>query len=89
MKNSIDFTNVKFLSADTNYTKLHFADGRVQIEPITLKLFENYLLNNQKFIRIHRSFLVNREYVKYYSDIEIGLKCGCNLPVSRRRKKVF
>lgn len=52
--------------------------------PYTLKLFEGYL--GSPFVRIHRKYLVNRQYIQG-QDIDSILIAGGNyLPIARRRR---
>jgi len=49
--------DIQFLEADGDYVMIHTRDGRFLKEK-TMKYFESHL-DPQKFIRIHRSFIVN------------------------------
>lgn len=50
------------------------------------------LLEEQQFIRVHKSFLVNLQHVKEYKHGDGGkilLSNGLEIEVSRRKKEVF
>jgi DNA-binding LytR/AlgR family response regulator len=85
-KSVFDYSQVKYFSADINYTTVHFFNGVKRVLPYTIKRFEQFLTNDHNFIRIHRAYLVNRKYITELSDLEVLLCCGKRLPVARRRK---
>lgn len=63
--------DILFLKADNNTTDFHINDGTIISAYKTLKTFENKLPSN--FLRIHKSYIVNKDYV---SRISYGkLKC--------------
>jgi DNA-binding LytR/AlgR family response regulator len=82
----VDFEKVMYLSSDINYTALHFDNGRTEIFAYTLKLFEEHLGKNGHFIRIHRHFMVNRQFIEMKNRTGIRLMTGIHLPIARRRK---
>ncbi|NQY30148.1 MAG: response regulator transcription factor [Flavobacteriaceae bacterium] len=69
----IDTNDILFLKADNNTTEFHLKDGKVINAYKTLKTFENKLPNN--FLRIHKSYVVNAEYV---TRINFG-KLNCTI----------
>ena len=83
----VDFSQVVYLQSDINYTELFFVNGKREIFAYTLKLFEAKL--NESFIRIHRSYLVNKQFVEVINRQGLRLVSGDYLPVSRRRKDRF
>jgi DNA-binding LytR/AlgR family response regulator len=84
----VDYTKVIYFSAEINYTLIHFMDGSRKIYPYTIKRFEEYLSDNQYFVRIHRGYLVNKMYIKELSEYEVVMSSGRRLPVARRRRLV-
>ena len=56
----------------------------------TLKYFED-MLHEHGFMRVHRAFLVNPQYILKYNEIGHTIEMDSNLiaQVSRRRMKVF
>ena len=83
-----DLNKVTHFVADVNYTKLYFLEGKPKTMPYTIKRFEEYLSQNQNFIRIHRAYIINRNYINELSVDEVTLSCGVRLPVARRRRLV-
>lgn len=73
--------------ADVNYTKIHFASGRTNVVAFTLKNIENQLNPHKTFCRVHKSFIVNVNYIKAVRETEILLKNKQKVSLSRRRRK--
>jgi two-component system, LytTR family, response regulator len=82
--------DVIYCEGDVNYTKVHICDGRMIMVSRTLKEVEE-LFTSHYFYRIHKSFLVNLNYVKSYSRGENGIHLdnGQFLPVSTRKNDEF
>lgn len=73
-------------NASGNYTELHLADGRHFISARTLKEYEE-MLKPWGFLRIHRSFLVNRAGVSHVEEGHVVMKNGVRIGVSRRKRE--
>jgi two-component system, LytTR family, response regulator len=82
--------DIIYCEGDGNYTKVNLADGRVLLVSRTLKDVEE-LLFSQYFFRIHKSFLVNMNYVKSFSRTgkDVQLDNTIKLPVSTRKHDEF
>lgn len=75
--------------SNRNYTYLFMANKKKLIVSKTLMEFED-LLSKYNFIRIHKSHLINVNYIEKYIKSEGGymmLKDGSKLPVSIRKKE--
>jgi len=74
------------LEGSSNYTKFFFASQRPLMVAKTLKEYED-ILTEHRFIRVHKSFLVNRSHVvKVDREGVLEMSNGMHIPVSRRRK---
>jgi len=83
--------HIIYCQSDSNYCKIKCVDGKEFYLAKTLKFVEN-LINNQLFFRIHKSYLVNLNFVKKFDKIDslhITLTDGEQLPVSVRKKESF
>jgi two-component system LytT family response regulator len=78
--------NIIYLEASANYTIFHLKGGKSEISSYTLKHYEKILEINQAYTRIHRRFLVNRNFVASHCPNEVLLGNGKRLPIARRRK---
>src|SRR6185436_7030315 len=67
----VDFKDIVWLEANDNYTNLYLNGQKKIIASKTLKEFES-ILPEAEFFRVHRSALININYVKEYSNHEGG-----------------
>ena len=79
--------DIVYCEGQSNYTWFHLTRNRKMISSKTLKEFENILVEH-KFVRIHKSFLVNINYIEKFSAAKTAviLTDKTSLEVSRRRK---
>ena len=80
---------IQYLKGFSNYTWLHYCDGKKVLVAKSLCYFERRLPD---FFRIHKTALVNPRYIldfqappRHKMSGSIRLKDGTTLPVSRRR----
>lgn len=87
----IEIDDIMYLEASGNCTVLYFSDGTRYLDTRTLKIYEG-ILNPSIFYRIHKSHIVNMNYLKEYLN-EDGhfaiLKNGKLLSVARNRVSSF
>jgi two-component system LytT family response regulator len=78
---------VILIKGDVNYTKFYMEGGKEKTVAHSLKFFENHL-ENHGFLRIHRAFMINPNYVKAYNAEQESLTMsnGQIANISRRRK---
>lgn len=84
----VKLNSILYCQSDSNYTKVFLNDGTNFILSKTLKLIED-LLPSKIFMRVHKSFLVNFNYVIYFSrriDSYLELSNATKIPVSTRKK---
>jgi two-component system LytT family response regulator len=89
--NFLDVNEIISLQADSNYTIIHKVDMQKMVVTRTLKDFEDILDNNQ-FVRIHKSHIVNLKYIKEYSTADGGIvkmNDGNVWSISRRQLDLF
>jgi len=87
----VDFKDIIWLEANDNYTNLYLSGQRKIMASKTLKEFES-ILPAQDFFRVHRSALINFNYVKEFSNHEGGeviLSDGTRVQVSKARIQDF
>lgn len=78
--------NLNYIEALGDYVRLVTDEDSFMVLS-TLKGFEEQLPKN-RFVRIHKSYLVNLEKVDHYNSREINIK-GQKLPLSRTKKEIF
>jgi two-component system, LytTR family, response regulator len=83
-----NITNGAYLQAAESYCIMVLQNGKQNLKSRPMKHFEQYL-NDFGWLRIHKSFIVNPEFVKQISpDREsIFLQNGTSLPIARRKRK--
>lgn len=87
----IKLNNIIYCQSESNYCRVFLVDGVEILVAKTLKYIEE-LLSSELFIRIHKSFLVNLNFViKYHKgdELKITLTNKKQLPVSVRKKEKF
>ncbi|RTE51853.1 DNA-binding response regulator [Arenibacter aquaticus] len=85
-KRKIVLNNIKWVQGLGDYIKLITNEGTVVILS-TMKSFEQKLPKD-KFLRTHKSYIVNLEKVEKYNSKSITVE-GIQLPLSRNKKSEF
>jgi trimeric autotransporter adhesin len=77
------------VEASSNYSKLFLANGKMLVTAKLLKWFDERL-QPSSFTRLHRSHLVNNDFLQANQCINklAMLKDGINIPIAKRRKKM-
>lgn len=86
-----DIADIVYIVADNNYTRFYFKDSEKMIVAKAMKDFEE-ILNPDHFVRIHKSTIINLEYLKDYSNKDrllVTMKDQTELSISRRRYSEF
>ena len=78
--------SIKWIEAQDDYVMINSEKGRF-IKKKTMRYFENHL-NENMFIRIHRSYIINADYIQHLEQkgketYRLILKNGKELPVSK------
>src|SRR5688572_2125214 len=87
----VTINTILYCEAVDNFTRFYFEDGKSLLICRTLKYFED-ILKEHRFLRIHRSYLINPDYVVRYSKGKGGsvtMKNNQELEISTNKKKEF
>jgi len=87
----IKLPEILYCEAQDNFTCLCMTDGQKHLICRKLKFYEN-TFSQHGFCRVHRSFMINLEYVKRYIKGKGGmviLENGKEIPVANARKGAF
>lgn len=86
----IDITNIIRIEAVSSYSKLYFINGKTLVVAKVLHWVEERLSSRQ-FIRVHRTHVVNRNFIHQYlrKTNKIKLLNGECIDVARRKKAFF
>ena len=75
-----------YLESVGNYVKV-WGEQKFVLTPRTLSSFEEQLPADT-FVRIHKSYILNKKYVHYIEGNTIRLKNGKELPLGKSYKQV-
>ena len=87
----VNLNQIVRITADGNYSDIYMADGIKHVVSKALGEIED-LFPKRNFFRIHRSYLVNTNYIKRYIKSEgqqVVMEDGSILDVSHRKKEEF
>lgn len=79
----LDLDEILYLESLGNYVKV-WKDDSFLLTPRTLTSFEEQLPST--FVRIHKSFILNKKYVHYMEGNMIFLKNGQQIPIGKNFK---
>lgn len=79
----IDSEQILYIEAVGNYVKIHFQKEKPILVTQTLKFILS-LLPTKLFVRVHKSFIVNRSSIRETKKTELTLSNSVVLPVGRR-----
>lgn len=83
----VKVSDIMYLQADSNYTILHLSGFDKIVATRSMCEFEK-ILENSMFFRIHKSTIINMNFLKAYSSYEgnfAELTDGTRLSISRRK----
>jgi two-component system LytT family response regulator len=87
----VDINDVIRCESESNYTSIYIKDSKKIFIAKTLKEV-HAMLESDKFQRVHKSHLVNFDYIKRYLKSDGGrivMEDGSEIPVSRSKKGDF
>lgn len=87
----VTISSILYCEAADNFTKFYFETGQPLLICRTLKYFED-ILKDHRFVRIHRSYLINPDYVIRYAKGKGGsvvMKNNQELEISPNKKEEF
>lgn len=84
----LDISDIILLEADGSYTNIIFNDRSKHVSTKRLKFFES-AIENIKFVRVHRSFIINTSYlISFTNDGILQLKNGHEILINKNKRKV-
>lgn len=85
----IPINEIEYLEADGSYVTIYCVNKKSKTVSKNLKYFETALIDFVNFIRPHRSFIVNKDFITNYIKSDGGfliLKSDVEIPIARERK---
>jgi two-component system LytT family response regulator len=87
----IEIKKIVLVEADGAYTKVWQVDAKPILISKSIKFFEKLTQNHLQFYKVHRSSIVNINYIQKYSKREgyLTLLNGISTKIAREKKKDF
>ena len=82
------YSNIIYLESAGEYVRLHLADGTKLVTLFRLKNMES-ALPSDRFIRVHRSFIVNTDHITGYTKGRVFLTGDDYVPIGEIYKESF
>jgi two-component system LytT family response regulator len=78
-------SEIVYISGMQNYVKIHFATGKTLVVHSALKSIFRQLDEN-RFIMVHKSYIVNLDYIASVSGSHVSLTELGQIPIGRHFK---
>ena len=84
----VRYSNIVYIESAGEYVRLHLADGGHLVTLFRLKNMES-ALPSERFVRVHRSFIVNLEHVTGYTKGRVFLTGAEYAPIGENYRDSF
>jgi DNA-binding LytR/AlgR family response regulator len=84
----IELSDIKYIESMHEYVRIHLASDKPVMTLLSMKAIEEQLPKD-RFMRVHRSFLVNKEKIKVVERNRIIFDNNVYIPVSDQYKSQF
>jgi two-component system LytT family response regulator len=88
----ISVNEIEYLEAEGSYTQVYLVNGKQRIFSKNLKYFETLLKPFELFSKIHRSYIINRQFIYAFHKEDRGIvemKSGIKIQLSRSCRNEF
>ena len=87
----VEISRIKVIEANGAYTIFHLDGEENFITSKNLKYFETKLRNDDRFSRVHRTYIINVNYIESLNKTRqiLVLKDGMNIKIARNRISAF
>ncbi|RQO30453.1 hypothetical protein DBR32_12880 [Taibaiella sp. KBW10] len=72
----VQVDTIVYLEAKGAYTVLYLNNGEKHVKSKNLKLYEAFFKYHSQFVRVHKSYIVNKNYIKAYKKDTAELVCA-------------
>jgi len=83
MTKSLPLKDISYIEVENNYVFYHLTDGTELRARTPLNEIAVQLLEDSRFIRCHRSFIVNRSNIDSLKGNDFVMRTGVAIPISR------
>jgi two-component system LytT family response regulator len=84
----INFNDIRYIQGMSEYVKIFLNTGKPIMSLLSLKSLEEQLPEN-KFMRVHKSYIVNLQKINVIERNEIVNEDGSTIPISQQYKAKF
>lgn len=88
----IKMVDIMYCKSDGRYTKFYLENGDVCMSSKNIGEYEDRVLDNGNFFRVHNSFIINMRFLRRIIKLD-GNSCemqnGLVIPISKRRIEAF
>lgn len=84
----VKLSDIVYIESDSEYVRLHFADGTAIMTLFRMKKMET-VLPSDMFMRVHRSYIVNLKCVTGYARGRVYLNNNEYVPIGENYKEQF
>ncbi|MFA9189820.1 response regulator [Flavobacterium sp. FZUC8N2.13] len=84
----LDTSKISHIKGEGSYAEVFCSNGTKNLVSRNLKNFEDILCKDKRFMRVHKSYIINFEYVVVYNKSDGGsleLESGIHIPVSAEK----
>lgn len=88
----LKISDIIYIKGEGSYSEVHMNDKTKHMVSRNLKNFEEILLKDNRFLRTHKSYLVNFDAVLSYNKSDGGwldMKNGSSIPVSSEKSNLI
>lgn len=85
---SVPYSKIEYIENASRMLDIHLSDKTVVKSIFIRKSFDeeiNQIAEENGFMQVHKSFLVNFKYVRNLSKNELAMESGAKIPVSRKK----
>lgn len=88
----VNTEEIEYLEADNTYVNLFFINGERRLVSKHLKYFETLLCNFEAFVKVHRSYIINKNHISAFRKEDRGtiiMNSGKQISLSRSHRQAF
>lgn len=86
---AIQIRDIILVSAETSYSRIYLSDGRNVLVSTNIQKLQERFLPFADMVRVHRSHMINVNYIQEFNENTVALKNDLRCPISRRKKINF
>ena len=79
----LPYTRIVVLEVNSKHLLFYLNDGSIREIPGSLTQYEPQLLERREFVKVHRAYLVNMDYIQHLKGTELITYSGVTVPISR------